>query len=159
RPGRAAMPTLLILLLVLPALGAAGVAVLGALGRRDDGGNDNDETIRRVSLACTVGCLGLAAALAVGYASLPRVQGRLGSTEAAKAEFLPELVPGATEDAPHATTWDVLRLGDPGNGPAPAVQFYLGLDGLNVWLVVLTALLMVPSVLISWKSIQERVPE
>src|SRR5262249_28102772 len=87
RPGRTAMPTLLILLLVLPALGAAGVAVLGALGRRDDGGNDNAEAIRWVSLASTVGCLGLAAALAAGYASLPRVQGRIASAEAPKPEF------------------------------------------------------------------------
>src|SRR5207302_6786999 len=32
-------------------------------------------------------------------------------------------------------------------------------DGLNVWLVLLTAVLMVSSVLVSWTSIQERVNE
>jgi NADH-quinone oxidoreductase subunit M len=36
------------------------------------------------------------------------------------------------------------------------VQFYVGLDGLNVWLLVLTALLMVSAVLVSWTAITER---
>jgi NADH-quinone oxidoreductase subunit M len=40
-----------------------------------------------------------------------------------------------------------------------AIQFYIGIDGLNVWLVLLTALLMVTSVLVSWTSITERVHE
>ena len=40
-----------------------------------------------------------------------------------------------------------------------AIQFYLGIDGINVWLVVLTAVLMVPSVLISWNVIHERANE
>ena len=34
-----------------------------------------------------------------------------------------------------------------------AIQFYIGVDGLNVWLVVLTALLMVSAVLVSWTAI------
>ena len=37
-----------------------------------------------------------------------------------------------------------------------AIQFYIGVDGLNLWLIVLTALLMVPAVLVSWKSVKER---
>src|SRR5262249_29843126 len=45
------------------------------------------------------------------------------------------------------------RLGDAG-----AMQLYFGLDGLNLWLVVLTALLMVSGVLASW-SVTERVNE
>jgi NADH-quinone oxidoreductase subunit M len=40
-----------------------------------------------------------------------------------------------------------------------AIQFYVGVDGLNVWLVALTAVLLVPSVLVSWESITERVNE
>ncbi len=67
--------------------------------------------------------------------------------------FYPELVPGAKETNIHATSWDIIRLG-PG-----AIQFYIGLDGLNVWLVVLTAVLALPSVLVSWTHITERVNE
>src|SRR5262249_56410983 len=40
-----------------------------------------------------------------------------------------------------------------------AIRFYVGIDGLNIWLIVLTALLMVSSVLISWTAIQHRVHE
>src|SRR5262249_43575211 len=67
--------------------------------------------------------------------------------------FKPEFVPGSTPDAPHRTTWDLLPFG------ATAIQFYVGVDGLNVWLVVLTAVLFLPSVLVSWTHITERVNE
>src|SRR5262249_46638517 len=39
------------------------------------------------------------------------------------------------------------------------IQFAVGIDGLNVWLVLLTAVLMVPSVLVSWTAIHERTHE
>jgi NADH-quinone oxidoreductase subunit M len=70
--------------------------------------------------------------------------------------FYPQFVPGAVLDGkePHKTSWDILRFGRFG-----AIQFYVGLDGINVWLIVLTALLMVPSVLISWNVIRERANE
>src|SRR5205085_1172174 len=55
----------------------------------------------------------------------------------------------------YVTRVSVLPLG-PG-----AVQFYIGLDGLNVWLIVLTAVLMVSSVLASWHTpqVKERINE
>src|SRR4029077_12247165 len=40
-----------------------------------------------------------------------------------------------------------------------AIQFHVALDGLNAGMVLLTALLMVPAVLVSWNSIQDRVNE
>src|SRR5207237_1995360 len=43
-----------------------------------------------------------------------------------------------------------------GNG---AVQFYVGIDGLNIWLVMLTAVLILPCVLVSWTHVSERVNE
>ena len=52
---------------------------------------------------------------------------------------------------PHATTWNLIRLGE-----ATAIQFYIGVDGLNLWLVVLTALLIVCAILGSWTSVKER---
>src|SRR5262249_28218357 len=45
------------------------------------------------------------------------------------------------------------------NGSPGSVQFYIGLDGLGIWLVALTVFLMVPSVLVSWTSITARVNE
>jgi NADH-quinone oxidoreductase subunit M len=56
----------------------------------------------------------------------------------------------------YATIVDLLPLGGDGSS---AIQFFIGLDGLNIWLVALTSVLMVPSVLIGWESVQERTNE
>lgn len=41
----------------------------------------------------------------------------------------------------------------------PAIQYHLGVDGISMWLVILTTFLMPLCVLISWKSIADRVKE
>jgi NADH-quinone oxidoreductase subunit M len=43
--------------------------------------------------------------------------------------------------------------------PAPNIHYHLGVDGISMWLVVLTTFLTPLCVLISWKSIHERVKE
>ena len=43
--------------------------------------------------------------------------------------------------------------------PHPNIHYHLGVDGISLWLVVLTTFLMPLCVLISWKSINERVKE
>jgi NADH-quinone oxidoreductase subunit M len=155
------MPTLLLLMLVLPLVGAIVAAVLGP---------SRGDAVRWTSLVATVASLVLAAVLAVNFASLQRAEG--------KRTFLPEFVPGApglVADAPgditkthedvHATSWDLLPLAGRTAAPASAqrsrgaIQFYVGIDGLNVWLLVLTALLMVSAVLVSWTVVTERVNE
>ncbi len=93
--------------------------------------------IRWLCLAATLVTAVLSLVVAVDYASL--------AGEGPPSTFQPA----------YATRVDLLPLG-PG-----AVQFFIGIDGLNVWLVVLTAVLMVSCVLVSWQSSQvaERVPE
>jgi NADH-quinone oxidoreductase subunit M len=131
------MPTLLLVLLALPLATAVAVALLGAAGPKI-------RAIRWLCLLSTLTTLVLAGYLALVF--VPPAH--------SEASFHPLWVPGSTAAAPDATTWTVLSL--PGN---TGVQFYVGVDGLNVWLVLLTALLLVPSVLISWNSIEERIPE
>jgi NADH-quinone oxidoreductase subunit M len=132
---------LLLVLLGLPLLGALAVAALGA---------NRQDLIRRISLVTSLVALLLAAVLAANFATI-----QAGRTDTRQADtFAPEIVPGADDTHPHATHWELLRFGSLG-----AVQFYLGLDGLNVWLVVLTALLMVSGVLVSWTAVTERVNE
>ncbi len=137
------LPGLLIALLVVPAVGAALAGALGP-GRPD--------LVRRLSLLATLVTLALAAVLAVAFVALPRTS-FADAPRTFLVTFQPEFVAGADEVHAERTTWDLLRLG-PG-----AVQFYVGLDGLNVWLVVLTALLVVTGVLVSWTAITERVNE
>jgi NADH-quinone oxidoreductase subunit M len=43
--------------------------------------------------------------------------------------------------------------------PTPHIHYHLGVDGVSLWLVVLTTFLTPLCVLISWKSIRERVKE
>jgi NADH-quinone oxidoreductase subunit M len=135
------MTTLLLLLLILPLVGAVAAALLGA---------QRPDAVRWVSLAATVLTLAASVVIAAGYMNLP--------VHSHAATFQPEFVPGSPfihadtlkEDA-HATTWNLLKLRQ-----GTAVQFYIGVDGLNLWLVVLTALLMVAAVLGSWTSVKER---
>ena len=143
---------MLIALLAVPALAAVFVALLGS-GR--------ESAVRWVSLGATAITLILALVLAGQFMALERNPPSDG--------FQPEFVPGAVDDPdqPHKkyqTTWHLLRFesqGKPGEEKKepPAIQFYIGLDGINVWLVVLTAVLLVSSVLVSWTSITQRVPE
>jgi NADH-quinone oxidoreductase subunit M len=125
------MPTLLLILLALPLVTAILVALLGAL-------RSEARAIRWLCLGSTVAGLVLAAILAGAY-----LQSHYAGTSRAEGTFDPQF----------ATVFNVLSLGN------TAIQFYVGLDGLNVWLVVLTSVLMVSSVLISWTAIQERIPE
>jgi len=43
--------------------------------------------------------------------------------------------------------------------PIPNIHYHLGIDGISMWLVVLTTFLTPLCVLISWKSIEDRVKE
>ncbi len=127
-------------LLVVPLVAAV---VAGLLGPR------RGHAIRWLSLAATIVTLILALDLAINFAAMPHEP----RPAAEGGTFRPEFVPGADPADPHATTWNLLPLG------RGAVQFYLGIDGLNVWLVLLSALLMVSAVLVSWTAIEERVNE
>jgi NADH-quinone oxidoreductase subunit M len=130
-----APPTMLLILMALPAVAAAVVALLGP-GRA--------ELVRKTSLVATLVTFAIAASLAVIFVSLQREH---------LIYFQPEFVPGAVSDTPPKTNWGLLALG-PG-----VIQFFVGIDGLNVWLVVLTTVLMVASVLVSWKAVTDRVNE
>jgi NADH-quinone oxidoreductase subunit M len=146
-----------VLLICLLAVPAAAAAIVAALGPR------RQASIRWLSLAASVGTLALALVLAWQLfvrRSAPTAAPPVSAQEARKTyrpapTFHPEFVPGApdAQGNEHATSWNILQVG-PG-----AIQFYIGLDGLNIWLVVLTAVLMLPSVLVSWEAITERVNE
>jgi NADH-quinone oxidoreductase subunit M len=132
--------TLRVLLVVMLVLPLAAAVVAGGLGPR------RGHAIRWLSLAATLASLVLALVLAVNFAD------RRAHAPPPAGTFRPEFVPGDPGDT-HGTTWNLLPVG------GGTVQFYLGIDGLNVWLIVLTALLMVSAVLASWTSVEERVNE
>jgi NADH-quinone oxidoreductase subunit M len=142
------MPLLVLLILGLPAAAAVVVAALGAR---------NLAAVRWVALAAVLLDLGLTASLVAR--ATPILSARNATAVFTRDDvktFEPIAVPGEVGRT-HRTSWDLFEI--PVASPSdtnPAVQFYLGLDGLNIWLVALTSLLMVPSVLVSWNSIKER---
>lgn len=147
------LPTLLVTILALPVVAAIIVAALGSANRA---------AVRVVALAAVIANLFLTAA--VVKQSMPELRARaLQISEFAEDDrirtFEPMGVPGA--EAKSATTrYRLLEIpwSSPGS-PPPAISFFLGIDGLNIWLIALTNFLMLPSVLISWNSIRERANE
>lgn len=144
-------------LLALPLV--AGI-VVGLLGPR------RGDAVRWVSAVAAVLTFLMAASLTIQFMHLYADKGLADLTtqrRSATPTFRPEFVPGSPGARidergkehlePYGTSWNVLPLG---NG---AIQFYIGLDGLNVWLVMLTAALTIPAVLVSWTYITERVNE
>src|SRR5438105_7925587 len=131
------MSELLCILLVIPLAAAVIVALLGP---------QRTPEIRWVSLAASLAAAVIALVLAVNLA-VERVA-QPGESPLKSPTLL-------TFEPSYVTILDVLPVG-PG-----VIQFYIGLDGLNVWLVVLTSVLMVSAVLASWHSpqVKERLNE
>ncbi len=138
------MPELLLLLLALPLVTAIVVALLGP-GRAP--------TVRWISLASVLLSLLLATIISIQFA-VERAWEQ-PSVDAAKGPltFHSDWIKYKTQE-------NLLPLHTSANGTVDsAIQFYVGIDGLNVWLILLTALLMMTSVLVSWTAITERVHE
>jgi NADH-quinone oxidoreductase subunit M len=109
-------------------------------------------------LGVTAGAVVLASQLSAERAAQEGEAGRAGEV----VRFRPEFVPGDPEAAGAGggrTAWTLLSLGaipTPAGRPAPDIQFFVGLDGLNAWLVALASFMMLPAVLVSWGSVNER---
>jgi NADH-quinone oxidoreductase subunit M len=129
----------LVLLIVVPLVSAAVVAALGP---------HRGDAVRWVSLASTV--LSLVLSIVVAWDFTAR---RLAEPEPTTLKkFEPAM----------QTQVDLLPVAAPSNDPKTRVspiQFYIGLDGLSVWLVVLTTVLMVCAVAGSWTAVHDRVNE
>jgi NADH-quinone oxidoreductase subunit M len=141
------MAFLLIVLLLLPAVCAAVVACLGS-GRA--------LLARQISLGATLGGAAIALIVAIAFLATQDVS-------KPRTTFSPTFVPGSTAAKPDRTTWNLIELSTGRDAKAAAnigaIQFYIGIDGMNLWLIVLTQVLMVAAVLISWTAVEERVHE
>jgi NADH-quinone oxidoreductase subunit M len=138
------MPELLLLLLALPLITAILLAILGP-GRAP--------TVRWISLTSVLASLLLATIISIQFA-VARA-GESPTIDAAKGPLTFH-----SDWIKFKTQVNLLPLHTATNGETnSAIQFFVGVDGLNVWLILLTALLMMTSVLVSWTAITERVHE
>lgn len=132
------------IVLALPALPLVAAVLIWLLGP------GNGPAIRGISVAASVVCLLLAAWLAYRYVQLPRPAVDPTVPQTFFPEFVPGEAPDTPENEPKGTTWNVIPWG------GGAVQFYMGVDGLNIWLIVLTAVLILPCVMVSFEAITDR---
>ena len=109
------------------------------------------------ALAVVASVAHLVLAVAVVFSAFSTLSARPESRAGANSYrvFAPEFVPGSTEQDPHGTEWTVMPFAEK-DGRTSGVQFYIGLDGLNIWLVLLASIMTVPVVLISLDTIRER---
>lgn len=151
-------PVIRVLVLLLVLVPLASAVLVPVLGR----------AARRASLTLALVHLGLTTAVVM--MSIPLLDERdksakqLGS-DGMIQQFEPEFVPGDTgtlknsDGTDHRTHWTLLRLSATETSPhhpGEKVQFFLGIDGLNLWLVALASIMLVPAILISWESVQEK---
>jgi len=148
-------PVALRVLLLAVAFGPlAFAAIVALLGR-------NASLVRRVA--------GLLAAIHLGatiFLVVPAAIYISNYSEVAFREgFLPTAVPGDPGSRheiglgggeEHRTEWNIFFVGQPKPGyPPPAVQLFLGLDGINIWLVALASLMSYVAVIVSGKFAQQ----
>jgi NADH-quinone oxidoreductase subunit M len=140
-----------LLILVLASPLVCGLVVLFA-------GRGRPSLTRSLSLLLALGHLALTVALVVPAAGMLEDRAPISNEGESRYQvFVPEIVPGDTDNN-HRTSWNLFSLlptqeptaEESGKPTIRAVQFFVGLDGFNLWLVMLSAIMFVPAVLISW---------
>ncbi len=144
------LPLIVLLVLAVP----LGFAVLVAASGRAS--HCLAPLLAQLHLGLTAALVVCGANVLIDRADTLRSEGRIG--------FQPLFVPGDPNVAQEAgsppyptTTWNLFTLAPVVAGlPAPAVQFFIGVDGLNLWLVALTSFLTYIAILVSRRSAAER---
>lgn len=135
----------LTLALVVVPLGAA--VIVAVSGR----------AARRVAMNLAFLQLGLTIVLVAG--TISTLSSRTPLSAEATPQFRPEFVPGALTNAADRTGWTLMSLSatpSPAGAAGPRIQFFLGVDGLNIWLVALSAVMLIPVIVVSWDAVTER---
>jgi NADH-quinone oxidoreductase subunit M len=135
------MIQLLFLLLLIP-LGAGALLLLFA-------GVSQQRTARWIALGGSVASLAISLALLGDYRKLP--DNAAGESVTVQSSPIQPRIE-------YRQPWLTIGGDAAGQGGA-TLEFHLGLDGISVAMIVLTTLLTVACVLISWESIRERESE
>jgi NADH-quinone oxidoreductase subunit M len=150
------MQYLLLLILLVPIVAAGVVLAAGRAGTA---------IARRVAAYCAA--IHLILACVLGFLGWAAIGDRWDLYEPIAVIGAPDLS-GDAKWRGHGTTLSLLSLSPPTTPepllptqmrsvlPPAEIQFFVGLDGLNLTLVVLTSLMFFLAVLVSWESITDR---
>lgn len=127
----------LVVLIAFPALAAAGLLLLDARA--------TPVRARWTALLATLVAGALSLAVAGQYRQLPELR-----PEARTSPVMPRME--------LRQPWLTLPSSNP-DAPPIQLEFYLGIDGISVAMILLTTLLCVSAVLVSWTAITERAAE
>lgn len=130
------MPSLLVVMIFLPAAAAAALLLLDPKA--------TPVRARWVALLASIATFFVSWVVAAEYKHLPPVS--LADRGPVHAQMVLR------------QTWLDLSQAGPTNPPV-RLEFFLGLDGISVALVVLTTILTISSVLVSWTAIKDRAAE
>jgi NADH-quinone oxidoreductase subunit M len=140
-----------LLVLALPLVAAAACFLAG---RADDG-----RLARRIAVAFALVHLTLTGILAGSLCD------SLQNRSLNRGRFLPIAVPGdtsaTTRELPGNSTWTLIPIGTPSASsatvrvPGSDIQLYLGVDGLNLWLLPLASLITLCAVLLTARDGRE----
>jgi NADH-quinone oxidoreductase subunit M len=122
------MATLLVITVLLPIMGSVALALIP---------RGDDRMTRRVAMGVALATLAFSLVLLAGFR--PQVEGPQFSS---------------VSEGRYGISW---AGASPGSQDRPDVRVAFGLDGLSLWMFVLTSLLTITAVCCSWESITERV--
>lgn len=108
-------------------------------------------------LALTASLANLALTLLLTMPLIDDLRERPKPNAAGTATFTPVAVPGAlpatVSGGVTGTSFNLVPLSL--ETPAPAIQLYFGVDGLNIWLILLTGILFPAAILVGWNTITQ----
>lgn len=140
-----------LLTLVVLALPAASALICALVGRLQ-----NNVTVRR--LAIWLAFFHMASTILLVLSLYPILEHR----ELQWGRFEPLAVPGDTSETTSQvrgnTTWDLLPIGPlvpEARVPPPAIQFFLGIDGINLWLIPLASIITLCAILLTARDSRE----
>jgi len=148
---------LVLLLVLLPLCAAAVMPLFGRFARR---------------MALYTAIVQMVITAAVVFGAVTSLNHRAKSVTPGRdlsyQQFRPYFVPGdpgihgGDAGGSHRTKWTLFSLTDAPPfeashkyNPGPRVQFFIGVDGINLWLVVLCGVMMFPAIYASWNSVTE----
>jgi NADH-quinone oxidoreductase subunit M len=131
------MATLLVITVFLPVLGSLALILMP---------QPDDRRTRLIALSIALATLALSLILLAGF-HYEEVDAALGAQSRPQFAFV-------SAEGRYGFSWTGAT---PESRDRPDIRLALGLDGLSLWLFVLTALLMITAIGSSWESIQERV--